>query len=383
MRLRGVTAVALDTESDSLHHFPEKVCLLQLATPDGAAYLVDPLAVPALTPLDDVCADPGTIKVLHGAAYDIASMKRDFAFQFEGLFDTMIAAQFLGIAEVGLAALLRRFCGVESAESRQKDDWAVRPLTPAQERYAADDVRYLLALRQRLADALAACGRARWAEEECEVVAATPAARRVFQPEDCFQMKGVGTLDRRGLAVLRELFVAREAWAHAGGRPPFKVLGNETLVRLASARPANRAALAGVSGCTSAVIGRYGDGILDAIRRAGAIRDGALPVLPRRARPRVAPKEARRMGALAAWRADAAARLGLDPGLLLPRRLIERLAETAPRDLDGLMALDGFRRWRVAAVGREILQVLATCGSTRTAERVDGQPSRGGEGSAG
>jgi ribonuclease D len=370
LRLRGAAAVALDTESDSLHHFPEKVCLLQVATPDGMVYLVDPLAVPDLTPLGAVCADAATIKVLHGATYDVASMKRDFGFRFSGLFDTMVAAQFLGIAEVGLAALLRRFLGVEPAESRQKDDWAVRPLTPAQERYAADDVRHLIGLRTHLADTLVACGRERWVEEECGVVEATPAARRVVQPEDCFRIKGTRALDRRGLAVLRELFVAREAWAQAGGRPPFKVLGNDTLIRVASARSTNRAGLAGIPGCTPVVLNRYGDGILEAIARANAIPEPALPVLPRRVKPRVAPIEAQRMSALAAWRAGAAARLGLDPGLLLPRRLIERLAEMAPRDPDTLATIDGIRRWRVAILGREILEVLAGCGSAPAATRV-------------
>jgi ribonuclease D len=370
MRLRGSTAVALDTESDSLHHFPEKVCLLQVATLDGAAYLVDPLALPDLAPLGEVCADPETVKVLHGAGYDVASMKRDFGFRFAGLFDTMVAAQFLGIAEVGLAALLHRFFGVESAASRQKDDWALRPLTQAQEEYAAADVRHLIALRVRLADALTACGRESWVEEECGVVAATPAARRVFRPEDCYQVKGVRALDRRGLAVLRELFVAREEWAHADGRPPFKVLGNDTLVRLASARPARRADLANIAGCTPAVLRRYGDGVLEAIGRATAIPDAALPVLPRAARHRVAPKEAQRITALTAWRAGAAARLGVDPGLVLPRRLIERVAEMAPRDLEGLARIDGIRRWRVAALGCEILEVLAGCGSVPAADQV-------------
>lgn len=357
-RLASATAVAVDTESDSLHHFPEKVCLLQVGTPDGEVHLVDPLAVRDLRPLDGIFADPGTVKVMHGAAYDVASLKRDFAFTVAGLFDTMVAAQFLGMAEVGLATLLDRFFGVAPGESRQKDDWAARPLTPAQEEYAAADVRHLIALKVRLANALVASGRDGWVAEECEALAATPAAHRVFRAEECFHLKGVRELDRRGLAVVRELFIARETWAHASGRPPFKVLGNDTLVRLAAARPASRGGLAALPGCTPTVVSRYGDAIVDAIRRATALPEAALPVLPRSRRPRAVPTVARRMAALAVWRADAAARLGLDAGLLLPRRLIERVAEAAPRDLEALAALDGFRRWRVTAFGREILAVV-------------------------
>jgi ribonuclease D len=346
-------------------------------------YLVDPLALPDVTPLGEVVADPGTVKVLHGAAYDVASMKRDFGFRFAGLFDTMLAAQFLGLPEVGLAALLRRLLGVESGESRQKDDWAARPLTPAQERYAADDVRHLIALRAHLVKMLTACGRESWVEEECVALEATLPTVRVFRPEDCFQIKGARDLDRRGLAALRELFVAREAWAHAGGRPPFKVLGNDTLVRLASERPTNRAALTAIPGCTPTVLHRYGDGIVEAIARAGALPDAALPLFPRARRPRVAPTVAARMAALAVWRTEAAARLGLDAGLLLPRRLIERVAETAPRDPGALAGVDGIRRWRIAALGREILEASDDRGSATTRERVDRTAGPGGEESNG
>jgi ribonuclease D len=356
--LSGVAAVAVDSESDSLHHFPEKVCLVQLATPAGDVFLVDALAVRDLGPLAAVFADPGVVKVLHGAAYDLASLKRDFALEFAGLFDTMVAAQFLGMPEVGLAALLRRFLGVESGESRQKDDWAARPLSAAQEAYAAADVRHLIALRAHLAEALAACGREGWVEEECRALEATPASVRVFRPEDCFRIRGVRRLERRGLAVLQELFVAREAWARASGRPPFKVLGNDTLLRLAAERPTTLEGVARVPGCTTTVMGRYGEGILGAVARGAAVAEALLPSHRRPTAPRVSPAVERRIAALLAWRSEAAPRLGLDPGLVLPRRLIERLAEMAPADVAELAAVDGVRRWRSGALGEAIVAAL-------------------------
>ena len=372
-RLRGTEAVAVDSESDSLHHFPEKVCLIQLAAPDDGVFLVDPLAVRDLAALGPILADPAVVKVLHGAAYDVTSMKRDFAFEIAGLFDTMVAAQFLGMPEVGLTALLRRVLGIEAGESRQKDDWAARPLSPVQEHYAAEDVRHLAALRAQLLAALRACGREGWVEEECRALEATPAADRIFDADDCFRIKGVRTLDRRGLGVLRELFVAREAWAHARGRPPFKILGNDTLLRLAAERPTTPAALARIPGCTPTVVGRYGDGILQAVSRGLAMRESSLPIPRRPVKPRLAPAVARRIDILMGWRAEAAPRLGLDAGLLLPRRLIERLAELAPTDPAALEGVEGMRRWRVAALGREIVAALA--GSGPPAER-------GGAGSA-
>lgn len=355
--------VAIDSESDSLHHFPEKVCLIQVGTAEGEVFLVDPLALRDLAPLAPMLADPAVVKVLHGAAYDLASMKRDFAFEIRGLFDTMVAAQFLGLPGVGLAALLKGILGIESGESRQKDDWAVRPLSAAQEHYAAEDVRHLFTLRARLMDSLAACGRAGWVEEECQALEGTPAADRVFHPDDCLAIKGVRILDRRGLAILRELFVAREAWAHERGRPPFKVLGNETLLRVAAARPETRDALIQIPGCTPTVVARYGAGVLQAVARGLAVPPTDLPILRRPAKPRLAPAVERRIAALLAWRADAAPRVGLDPGLLLPRRLIEPLAQRAPADPPALETVDGMRRWRVAEFGAEILAALSGGGN--------------------
>ena len=361
--------VAIDSESDSLHHFPEKVCLIQVGTAEGEVFLVDPLALRDLAPLAPVLADPNVVTVLHGAAYDLASMKRDFAFEIRGLFDSMVAAQFLGLPEVGLAALLKGILGIESGESRQKDDWAVRPLSAAQEHYAAEDVRHLFPLRARLMDSLAARGRAGWVEEECQALEGTPAADRVFHPDDCLAIKGVRLLDRRGLGILRELFVAREVWARERGRPPFKVLGNETLLRVAAARPEARDALAQIPGCTPTVVARYGEGVLQGVARGLAVPATDLPILRRPAKPRLAPAVERRIAALLAWRADAAPRVGLDPGLLLPRRLIEPLAQRAPADLPALEAVEGMRCWRVAEFGAEILAALSG-GSSATAPRT-------------
>ena len=374
--LRGIEALAVDSESDSLHHFPEKVCLVQLATPAGDVFLLDPLSLPGLGPLCAPLADRRVVKVLHGAAYDLASMKRDFACEFAGLFDTMLAAQFLGMAEVGLTALLRQVLGVESGASRQKDDWAVRPLRPEQEQYAAADVRHLIPLRARLLEALQARGREGWVAEECRALEATPAAARIFNPDDCFEIKGARTLDRRSLAVLQALFVAREAWAHAWERPPFKVVGNDTLLRLAARRPKTPDDLARVPGCTPSVLRRHGEGILDAVARGEAVAEEELPVLRRPKKPRLSPAVERRIASLLTWRAEAAPRLGLDPGLVLPRRLIERLATEAPAHVTALGAVEGIRRWRVEALGAEILAALRGAELPRQGRRAGGVPPR-------
>lgn len=356
--LRPSPAVALDTEADSLHHYPERLCLVQVADAAGAAHLVDPLAGADLSPLGAVFADPGVLTVVHAGDNDLAALKRRFGFTFASVFDTYIAARFLGLTELGLEAVLRRFLGVEPGPSRQKDDWSVRPLTPEQERYALDDVRYLIALKDRLLEELRLRKRDGWVLEECAALAANEPAGKGRDAEAYLELKGAKALPPRALAVLREVHAAREALALAAGRPPFKIVGNEALLAMALARPATAAELRAIPGCSAYVVGRYGTALLAAVARGGALPGDALPSVPRRPRPVVPAAVRRRIERLRAWRAVAALELALDPGVLLPGRLIERIAEAAPPDLDALAGIDGLRRWRAEALGAGILGAL-------------------------
>ena len=356
--LGGSKAVALDTESDSLHHYKEKVCLIQFATEAGTSHLIDPLAFSDLSALAPLCADPAVVKIFHGADYDISCLKRDFGFQFASLFDTMIAGRYLGLAEVGLDALLSKYFQVIPAKSRQRDDWSVRPLSPAQEAYAITDVRYLVPLRERLLEDLKAVGRDTWVLEESEAVAALPAGGKVFDPDGYLWLKGARQLDGRQLAILRELYRAREGWAEAAERPVFKVLGNETLVHLTMERPKTPQALLKIRGCSPYILRKYGEGIFAAIARGEAVAATEYPSYPEPLRRHLLGVVQRRGERLKAWRTAAAPRFGLDPGIFLSQRLIDRLAEEAPGDLDALVQVDGFRRWRAQTFGSEILACM-------------------------
>ena len=357
-RLGAEHQIALDTEGDSLHHYPELLALLQLARPSGEAWLVDPLALDDLAALGPVFADPGRLVVLHAGDNDLAHLKRRHGLAFASIFDTSIAARFLGVRGLGLDALLLERLGVTLPPSRQKDDWSARPLSPAQEAYAVADVLYLPALRASLVDELQRAGRLAWVEEECAALAAQSVAERVPDPDGWSRLKGASLLSPSSLAALRELHELRERLARAADRPPFKILGDDTLVRLAGALPADPEALAGVPGCTPRVIGRWGPAILQAVGRAWVLGDAALPRAARPPRPSVPGPVRRRIEALRQWRAEASPRVGLEPGLLLPNRLIGAIAHAAPRDGDELARVDGVRRWRVAALGAEILAAL-------------------------
>src|SRR5207237_8152508 len=141
-------------------------------------------------------------------------------------------------------------------------------------------------------------------------------------------------------------------------RPPVKILAEEPPVRLAQTPPDALAALASIPGCTPKVIARWGEAVLAAVDRARAIPDAALPTLERSPRLRIPGIAARRIEALRQWRAEAAPRFGLEPGLLLPNRLITTIALAAPRDTGALASLDGVRRWRAGTFGSEIIPAL-------------------------
>jgi ribonuclease D len=355
--LEGCRAIGLDTESDSLYHHFDKVCLVQIATDRGDAVLVDTLAVRDLSPLAPAMADAGLVKVLHGADYDVTTLKRDFGLVFASLFDTMIAARLLGRTEIGLAAVVRDELGVSLSKGNQKDDWSRRPLTPQQEAYALADVRHLLALRERQEDRLAAAGRIEWLREECEAVAALPAAARRRDPKAYLGVKGARRLPARSLAALRELVAWRACRAEATDTPAFRVLANEALLRLAAKMPRVLGDLHGIPGVLPRLTGQATE-ILAAIRRASELPEAELPVLAGPPRPAIPGATLRRVERLRAWRTRKAAELRLDASVVLPQRLIDRLADAAPCDTQGLLAIEGLRRWRAGTFGPDLLAAL-------------------------
>jgi ribonuclease D len=356
--LTGCRAIGFDTEADSLHHYTEKVCLIQLTAFGGASWLVDPLALRDLAPLAPIFADPSVLKVVHGGDNDVTSLRRDFGFEFRTMFDTAIAARLLGDTEVGLQALVRNQLGVELSKGSQRDDWSKRPLTPKQEAYALADVEHLMALAAGLTDRLAAAGRTEWAREEFAALARRPPAAKRTGPDEFRRIKGSAKLSLRQQAVLRELYLWREARAAAADRPPFKIISPETLLALAEDPPTNVDAVARALASYSRQAGEAAV-VFAAIERGLELPEDELPAREQGERPSSSPAARRRITALRAWRDEQAERSQLDPSIVMPQRLVERLAAAGPRTLAELAAVDGLWRWRVAEWGPAMLAACA------------------------
>ncbi len=356
--LAGCSAIGIDTEADSLHHYTEKVCLVQLTAFGGASCLVDPLAVRDLSPLAPILADPSVLKVVHGGDNDVSSMRRDFGFTFRTMFDTSIAARLLGDTELGLQALVRNELGVELSKGSQKDDWSKRPLTPKQEAYALADVEHLMALAARFTSRLATAGRTEWAREEFAALASLPPAEKRTGPDEFRRIKGSAKLPRRQQAVLRELYQWREARALAADRPPFKIVAAEVLLAMAERVPTSVDDVARVLSSHPRQVDEA-EIIFDAITRALGLPESELPAREAGERSRASAAVLRRVEALRSWRGEQATRSRLDPSIVMPQRLIDRLAHAGPTTLAELAVVEGVRQWRVSEWGPSLLAACA------------------------
>jgi ribonuclease D len=156
--LKKQSSIAIDTESNSLHAYQERVCLIQISIP-GSDYLIDPFSIEDLSPLREIFADQYIQKVFHAGDYDLATLKRDYSFEFANIFDTMLAATALGEPAIGLAALLEKYFDIQLEKKYQRADWGKRPLDPEMLTYAQGDSHFLLQLRDLLVEKLRERGR--------------------------------------------------------------------------------------------------------------------------------------------------------------------------------------------------------------------------------
>lgn len=364
-RLRGEPLIAADTEAAGFHRYMDRLCLLQLSVRDRT-WLVDTLAVGSLNPLADLFEDPEVEIVFHDADYDLRLLDRDFGLHVRGLFDTQIAARFLGERSFGLAALLEQHLGIELEKKFQRADWAKRPLSAEMLEYAAMDTRHLPELRDRLRRALDESGRLGWAEEEFRHSEHTSWEPPADEDLAYLRVKGTRDMDGRALAAMRELYAWREAVARDRDVAPFRVLSNEGLVGLAMERPGSERGLESVRGVSSSHVRRYGAELMAALRRAAAVPDSELPERPRSPRrERRDPELEDRIDRLKAVRDREAERLELERGFLMPRSQLEELARARPRDAGGLESLESVRRWQVEALGEALLEALDRNGTTR------------------
>ena len=367
-QVRGAPVVGIDTEADSFHSYQEKVCLVQLSDLK-TDYIIDPLSIDDMSSLNYIMADPSTVKVLHGADYDIVSMKRDFGCEFVNVFDTMISAQFLGFERVGLADLIRKFFGHTIDKKYQRHDWSKRPLLPEHLDYARGDTHWLPALRELLTIHLQRMGRLDAVSEECELVALRTWQGREHTDADFLRVKGARTLTEEQQRVLRAVWSYRDGEARAANRPAFKLIPDPFLLTLAKAMPTTEQEMAKLARKGSSMVRRHGGALIRAVAE-GMADERDIPSIPKPTRTRSTrsgPGVDRYLVPLKEWRNERVRSSGVAPVAVANNALLKEIARLAPADIESLKAVPGIRRWQVVDFGDELVDLVQSVTSTRAA----------------
>lgn len=343
--------LAVDTESNSLYAYQEQVCLIQISSPT-TDYLVDPLAISDLSPLEPLFSNPATETIFHAAEYDLICLTRDFAYQFSSLFDTMLAARILGRKSFGLGSLLESEFGLLLDKHYQRANWGQRPLKPAMLAYARLDSHYLPALRERLAGELEKAGRSELAYEDFRRMCATP-----VPPENghdmVWRVAAGHDLSSRHLAVLNELIAYRDRVAKQKDLPAFKVLSNQALAYTARALPRGPEDLRNIPDLSPRLVERHAQGLLQAVERGLTAEPPVRPHALRWSDPVLS-----RLDRLKTWRKDMGQHYGVESDVILPRDLMEAIAARGPKNRAELEEVMRAAPVRHKLYGEKILRLL-------------------------
>jgi ribonuclease D len=345
-RLRGRDWLAVDTEFIRERTYYPQLCLVQVS--DGETHAcIDPLRLKDLGPLLELLYDPAVTKVFHAAGQDL-----ELFFHLSGkvpgpVFDTQIAATLAGFGDqVGYARLVQELLGVELDKAHTRCDWSRRPLADAELLYAADDVRYLCQVYEKLRQELGHRGRLDWLTSD--FAALVEPARFENPPEDAWERIGAGQKLRPAQQkILRALAAWREEQARRHDRPRRWIIGDDPLLDLARRQPKTTDELARLRGMPEGLIQKHGASLLATI--AGAAQSAA-PVAARD-NPRLSAAQQPVLELLQALVHAVSEQQAISPAALTNRRELERL-------ILGERQLPVLEGWRRAAIGQPLLDLL-------------------------
>lgn len=362
-KFQDVPLIAIDTESNSLYAYQEQVCLIQFTIPTDSLvngysgdFIVDPLAIDNLSPLGDLFTNPDIELVFHAAEYDIMCLKRDYGFEFTNVFDTYIAARTLGYKRVGLGSILEDKFEIQLDKRFQQADWSKRPLSDDQLFYAQMDTHFLPALRNLLYDELTETGYLEEALEYCEQMTDLPPAHKEFDTEGFWRIRTPHEMTGREMAILRELYLWREATAEKRDLPPFKVLQDSELVKITLMDPMNIDDLHQIRGFSNRKIERYGKAILRTVNRAYH----KSPPKQKTSHSRSNHGTVARYEALHEWRKKKARARGVESDIILSKQALWALAYQSPSTLEELETVSEVGSHRRQKYGNELIKILAS-----------------------
>jgi ribonuclease D len=349
-----------DTEFVGENTYHPDLCLVQVATAERL-FLIDPLAVGPIDGFWRLVVDPQNLVVVHAGREEVRLCRLGAGQTPGNMFDLQIAAGLVGLAyPLGAGALIHQLLGVQLAKAETLTEWRDRPLTAAQVRYAFDDVRYLLPAHERVAARLDELGRADWAREDFARMA-TAASPEEVPVEKWRKLRGLGSLDRRRLAVVREIYNWREEAAARLNRPARTVVRDDLIIEIARRNPSRERDLQPIRGLPR----RDLPAIIDAVERARALPQDQWPRAAEREQD--PPQVSLVANVLQAVLGDLCVRRELAPGLVATssdvKLLVRARMQGAPLPAESLLT----HGWRAAHVLPEMLAVLEGRRSLRVA----------------
>jgi len=368
-KISACPVLAVDTESNSLHNYVERVSLIQLTgrEANGALHhaILDPLADADVQLLGPMLADPAVVVIFHGADYDVVSLKRDYDFAITNVYDTMIAARAAGMERFGLADLVNGYFGVVLNKKYQKHDWASRPVSQEALDYAHLDTRYLPEIMDRLKVEVERHQRTDMVEEECRLVEDRSWSPRLLDGNAFIGMKGAARLPEQSQRVLREVYRLREKLAEQRDWPPFKIMGNEAMLNIARAMPQDARAMQDAIGNRSRLLKRYGPELLDAVA-TGMISTEELPKPEKKGGRRFSREDDLLFNRLREWRNGQAETEGVEPAVIINNTLLQEISALRPTDAEGVAKVPGIRDWQLRryadALAEQVAQFVQSSG---------------------
>jgi ribonuclease D len=278
--LAGCAWIGFDTEFVSEHSYRPHLCLVQVIT-EGQVALIDAIELADLQPFWQAIAAPGHETIVHAGRGEVEFCLRAVGKPPAGLFDVQLAASLIGIEyPAGFRTLIYKLLGETARKEETRTDWRRRPLSQRQIEYALDDVRYLPRLVERLKSKLSRLGRLGWLEEEMR--SWLDEVQRAFEQERWRRVSGNSGLDRRSLALVRELWRWREAEAQRRNCPVRRVLRDDLIIELAKRQTADVKRIQAVRGLERGDLARQIPKMAASIQRALALPDEECPPLAHR-----------------------------------------------------------------------------------------------------
>ena len=365
---KNYSEIAIDTESNGLYAYRERVCLIQIATAD-LCFIIDTLSIPDMSPLADMLSDRNVLKIIHGSDYDLRCLDRDYGFNLQSIFDTQIGARFLGDTRPNLGSVLDIYLSVQIKKSHklQTSNWGLRPLSSEALEYAASDVEYLIDLHKELTRRLKELDRATWVKEECQRLEQIRHTEPVSPDIAFLNLKGSRKLTPRGLSMLKELFLWRDTKASVKDVPPSRIVTNDELIEIclqassirSSDKVTIRKVLTEIGNGNSVIPYNYLDDILNTLVLSVDTPEVHRPE-QRRLNTFSDPEAKDRLQLLKQWRKNKSARLSLDPSLIWPVKSLERIAiqtdqwETEITDLQN----SSVRSWQITEFSAELQNLI-------------------------